>query len=403
MTKVHQNILTINSGSSSIKFSLYKMEDREEKVLSGRVEGIRQQNTIFFVQDSTGKILKQQRLTIHNHRHALKTILNWLKSNGFDRKLDAIGHRVVHGGRKYSKPVIVTPGLLKELRKLGPFLPEHLPHEIAAIETAGRSYPRIKQVACFDTAFHRNMPMYAQLYALPRSLIKEGVLRYGFHGISYEYIISQLSREKDRKAAKSRIIIAHLGHGASMVAISNKRALDTTMGFTPAGGLIMSTRTGDLDPGVLIYLMKQKRMTPAQINELVNSKSGIMGISGCSGDMKEILEKAKRQSKAREAVTLFCYHIKKFMGSLIMVLGGLDNLIFTGGIGENSPEIRKLVCDGLKFMNITIDPYKNMKNSPIISRPDSAVTVRVMKTNEELMIARHTYTLIQKTKNKGLS
>ncbi len=390
------HILTVNSGSSSIKFSLYRMGDSENLLLSGEIGGIGGDRSLFHVKDAGGGNLVERELAVRDHGAALKTLFDWLKNHAYDRGLDAAGHRVVHGGTGYKEPQPVTGELIEDLRRLSPFAPEHLPHELDAIEAISRFAPGIKQVACFDTAFYRDMPRIARLYALPRALREEGLQRYGFHGLSYEYITEELGKTAGEEAVNGRVIIAHLGHGASMSAVHNKRAVDTTMGFTPTGGLVMSTRSGDLDPGVILYLLEQKGMSPHEVNELVNRRAGLAGISGISSDMKDLLEKEEEDPRAGEAVELFCYQARKFLGGLAAVLGGLDTLIFTGGIGENSPEIRRRICNGLGFLGIRIDAERNRTHSPVISRNDGMITVRVIKTNEELMIARHTNNLLGK-------
>ncbi len=385
-----RHILTVNSGSSSIKFSVYRMGDSEELSLSGEISGIGLDRSLFQARDSLGKTIAETGLAAENHRAALESLFDWLKEHAYDRGLDAAGHRVVHGGAMYTGPQPVTTGLIADLRKLSRFAPQHLPHELDAIEAISRFAPHIKQVACFDTAFYRDMPRIARLYALPRELEEEGLRRYGFHGLSYEYITEELAVAGGGEAVSGRVIMAHLGHGASMTAARNGRAVDTTMGFTPAGGLVMSTRCGDLDPGVILYLLEHKGMSPADVSGLVNRRAGLAGISGISPDMKELLDKEQEEPRAHEAVELFCYQARKFLGALATALGGLDTLVFTGGIGENSHVIRSRICEGLGFMGIRIDPERNRACSPVISGDDSTVTVMVIKTNEELMIARHT-------------
>ncbi|NOZ69751.1 MAG: acetate/propionate family kinase [Deferribacteres bacterium] len=390
-----RHILTVNSGSSSIKFSVYRMGDSEDLSLSGEISGIGRDSSLFHARDSGGSTLMQTGLAAGNHGAALEYLFDWLKDHAYDRGLDAAGHRVVHGGAVYTGPQPVTGGLVEDLRKLSPFAPQHLPHELDAIEAISRFAPHIKQVACFDTAFYRDMPRIARLYALPRDLREEGLQRYGFHGLSYEYITEELGRAVGEEAVRGRVIIAHLGHGASMTAVHNGRAVDTTMGFTPAGGLVMSTRCGDLDPGVILYLLEHKGMSAGEISELVNRRAGLAAISGISPDMKELLDMEQEEPRAHEAVELFCYQARKFLGGLVTALGGLDTLVFTGGIGENSPVIRSRICEGLGFMGIRIDPERNRTGSAVISGDDSMVTVRVIKTNEELMIARHTYNILR--------
>ncbi len=388
-------ILTINSGSSSIKFGLYSMGRAETMVLAGSVTGIGLDSAMFEVGDGDKKTMIEKRLPLLGHNEALKEIIEWLQSTRDAYHFDTVGHRLVHGGNRFSRPHLITPDLMETLDELMPFAPDHLPHEINAIKVFKHSYPDIKQVACFDTGFHRDMPRVAQIYALPGDLPREGVLRYGFHGLSYEYILTELSKEVGAEASKGRVIMAHLGNGASMVAVKGGKSMDTTMGFSPAGGLVMSTRSGDLDPGVILYLLKEKGLGFSAVNRMVNKEGGLLGVSGMSPAIKDLLDAEGRNTHAAEAVELFCYQARKFLGALTTVLGGLDTLIFTGGIGENAPSIRWRICENMEFLGIHLHPDLNEANVSIISREDSLVTVRIMKTNEELMIARHTYGLLQ--------
>ncbi len=387
-------ILTVNSGSSSIKFSLYHMGQTERKILSGQTQGIGQKDSLFYVEDGQGKSLKQECKYMPDHAVALRAVFEWLKENKFDQDLDAVGHRVVHGGCKYSDPCLVTQQLIMNLRRLVPLAPEHLPRELDAIELIGQLYSSLKQIICFDTAFHQNMPQVARCYALPRYLWDEGVLRYGFHGLSYEYIVGELTSREDINSSGKRVVIAHLGHGASMAAVYNHQSIETTMGFAPTGGLVMSTRPGDLDPGVILYLLQEKRMTLPQMKETISQKAGLLGVSDTSHDMKKLLSQEKKDPRAALAINLFCYQAKKFLGALTAVLGGLDTLVFTGGIGENAPTVRWRICEGLEFMGCHIDFERNKVNAPVISRKDSPVKVLVIQTNEELVIARHTCRLL---------
>jgi acetate kinase len=381
-------ILTINSGSSSIKFSLYEMGEDERRLLSGSLEQLGSKNGLFHAEDRHGKTLIREPRDLPAHAAALSALFDWLQRQGLDKGLEAVGHRLVHGGAEFREAHLVTKELLVKVTALCPFAPDHLPHEIEAIRAFAERFPALRQVACFDTAFHRQMPERATIYPLPRQLELEGVMRYGFHGLSYEYILGELRRQAG-PAADGRVIIAHLGNGASMAAIQRGQSLDTTMGFTPAGGLVMSTRSGDLDPGVIVYLIKEKGMGSAQINDLVNHDAGLLGVSGTSQYMKDLLASEGTDARAALAVDLFCYQAKKFIGALAAVLGGLETLIFTGGIGENAPVIRERICAGAEFLGIRFDSARNAANAGIISRDDSPVCVRVMKTNEELMIARH--------------
>jgi acetate kinase len=395
MTDQHlTRILTINCGSSSIKFGLYSMDRGETVVLSGSAAGIGLNSGMLRVSEGDGKVKTEKGLRLPEHSEALKEIIEWLRGSPSTYHFDTVGHRLVHGGSRFSLPHLITPDLMETLDELTPFAPDHLPHEISAIKVFSRYYPEVKQVACFDTGFHRDMPRVAQVYALPGDLSREGVLRYGFHGLSYEYILSELSKEAEVEAFKGRIIIAHLGNGASMVAVKTGKSMDTTMGFSPAGGLVMSTRSGDLDPGVILYLLKEKGLGFSAVNRMVNKEGGLLGVSGMSPAIKDLLDAEGKSPRAAEAVELFCYQAKKFLGALTAVLGGLDTLIFTGGIGENAPSIRRRICENMEFFGIRLNSSRNDANAPIISREESLVTVRVMKTNEELTIARHTYNLL---------
>ena len=275
-----------------------------------------------------------------------------------------------------------------------PIDPTHLPQAIAAIEAVGRAYPAVPQVACFDTAFHGRMPRVAKLYALPSQLAEEGVIRYGFHGLSYEYVMEEL-RRLDPKAAAGRIIVAHLGNGASMAAVLGGVGVDTTMGFTPTGGLVMGTRSGDLDPSVPLFLLQERGMSPTEVSDLLNKRAGLLGVSGTSADMRDLLDREPTDGRAAEAIALFCYQAKKFLGALAAALGGLDTLVFTGGIGEHSATVRERVCEGLEFLGVRLDPDRNSAHARVVSSNGSAVTVRVVPTDEDLMVARHTRRLIE--------
>ena len=296
----------------------------------------------------------------------------------------AAGHRIVHGGPRYTTPQTITGPLLQELRKLVPLAPLHLPSQIEIIQAISNHYPDLPQVACFDTAFHASMPEVARRLPLPRNLWDAGVRHYGFHGLSYEFIVQALGAE-----AQGRVIIAHLGNGASMAAVLNRKPLDTSMGLTPAGGFMMSTRSGDLDPGILLYLL-QAGYSSDKIEKIINHESGLLGTSGASSDMKTLLEKRTSDRLADEAIRMFCYGIRKFIGAYAAVLGGLDTLVFTGGIGEHAAPVREEICRGLDFLGIQVDPKQNAQNGAVISTPRSQCRVRVIATDEDLMIARHT-------------
>jgi acetate kinase len=387
-------ILTINSGSSSIKFAVFEIGTSLQRLLSGTIERIGLDGSTFHAEDAAGRPLAQERSDLPTHDAALRTLLDWLQERVQRAELSGVGHRVVLGGARYAGPRVITPDVIAELRQLAPLAPEHMPQEIAAIEAAAAAYPGVPQVACFDTAFHRRMPLVAQRYPLPRAIQEAGVLRFGFHGLSYEYLIHELRRVAGAEVADGRVILAHLGNGASMAALRHGASVDTTMGFTPTGGLMMATRTGDLDPDVIFYLITQRGMTPAQAHQLVSHQAGLLGVSGSSPDMRDLLHSEATDAPAAEAVELFCYQAKKFLGALAAVLDGLDTLVFTAGIGEHAAPVRWRICAGMSYLGIQLDPTRNAANDAVISHPTSRVTVRVMQTNEELMIARHAAHLI---------
>ncbi len=374
-------VLTINSGSSSLKFAVFEAET-ERLLLAGAADRIGLHGGSFKIKGGA-----EEHRDFSDHAAALERLFTLLRE-GDTPHPDVVGHRLVYGGRDYTVPHAVTPELVAALRKLIPFAPEHLPNELAAIEAVGRARPELKQYCCFDTAFHCARPDVAKQLPIPRELWREGVVRYGFHGLSYAYIMQELAREAGEEAARGRVIIAHLGNGASMAAVRDGRPVDTTMGFTPAGGLMMGTRSGDLDPGVLLYLQEEKQYSPQAVRDTVNRRSGLLGVSGISSDMQDLLAKEAEDGRAAEAIALYCYQAKKFLGALAAVMGGLDTLIFTAGIGENAAAIRARICAEMEFLGISIDSARNQANDAIISTADSKVTVRVMKTDEDLMIAR---------------
>jgi acetate kinase len=395
------HILTINTGSSSLKAGLYAVGERkEELVLSAHAERIGQDGGRLAIKDGGGKVLVDRQTDMPRHEQALEELFGWLRSNGFGGELRAVGHRVVHGGSKYSSPALITAQIVDALHELEQIDPDHLPQALAAIGFMGRAMPETPQVACFDTAFHRQMPRVAQMYALPRRYWDTGVVRYGFHGLSYEYIMEEL-RSIDAKAADGHVVIAHLGNGASMAAVRGGVGIDTTMGFTPTGGLMMGTRSGDLDPGVLLYMLQSEGMSAEAVNKLVNREAGLLGVSGSSADMRDLLEREANDPRAAEAVELFCYTAKKYLGALAAALGGLETLVFTGGIGEHAVRVRERICAGLKFLGIELAPARNEANAAVISVEGSAAVVRVIQTDEDLVIARHTYRLINSTQDRS--
>lgn len=386
MTAVLPCILTINGGSSSIRFAIYEAGRALRLQLYGKIDRIGTSGTNLVVSDDTGTPRVSLRLDAADHRSAVGVVLDWLEAQPLFGSINAAGHRVVHG-MTHSEPEKITPKLLAELHRITPYAPDHLPCEIELIEALRKRHPKLPQVACFDTAFHRTMPRVATLLPIPRHYAAKGVQRYGFHGLSFTYLTEELGR-LDAAAAKGRAILAHLGNGASMAALRNGKSIDTSMGFTPTAGLVMSTRAGDLDPGLVYYLARTERMAAARFQRMVNHESGLRGVSGTSSDLRDLLAREARDARAQEAVALFCYQAKKWIGSFAAALGGLDTLVFTAGIGENAPVIRKRICDGLGFLGIELDPKRNAKNAPLISRDTGRVKVRVLRTDEELMIAR---------------
>jgi acetate kinase len=387
-------VLTLNVGSSSLKFCVFEMEHFEKLVTRGNVAGIGLSEATLTMENGEGHSLAQQKLALADHAAALSHVFEELKKTKGFATISAVGHRVVQGGPHHHSAQLVTAELIEELRALCPQDPPHLPAAIAGIEAAQRLGNNIKQVACFDTAFHRTMPAVAQRVALPAELTDElGIIRYGFHGLSYEYVSGELAGIAGPASARARVVIAHLGNGASMAALKEGRSVETTMGFTPAGGLEMGSRTGDLDPGTLIYLLSQKKVTIDRLNDLVYQKSGMKGISGLSSDMQLLQEASAQNPKARDAVEFFCYQARKALGALVAVLDGLDTLVFTGGIGEHSPQTRAQICVGLSHLGLDLDSVANDTNAALISTPQSRITVRVIPTNEELVIARQTAAL----------
>ncbi len=382
-------LLTLNTGSSSLKAALYGASPDAPPELRATAERIGREGGKLTITDAEGAILFEIQRELPDHDAAVQALLAWLHTQHGAGAFGAVGHRIVHGGSDHREPERVTPALLTALKRLVPIDPDHLPQAIGAIEAVTHAAPQMPQVACFDTAFHRHMPPVARRYALPREYEAAGVVRFGFHGLSYEYIMDALHTESPA-AARGRVVIAHLGNGASMVAVRDGIGIETTMGFTPTGGLVMGTRTGDLDPGVLLYLLHERGMTADAISTLVNKEGGMLGVSGTSGDMRDLLDREAADPHAADAVALFCYTAKKHLGALVAALGGLDTLIFTGGIGEHAAPVRERICAGLAFLGITLDPHRNATGAAIISPDDTPVVVRVMPTDEDAMIARHT-------------
>ncbi|HEY6419853.1 MAG TPA: acetate/propionate family kinase [Candidatus Binataceae bacterium] len=384
-------ILCVNSGSSSCKFALYSIgAGKETLIAAGTADRIGMDGGGLVIRDGHGRVLCEENRNFSSADGAIHVILDATARLNLPTPR-AAGHRLVHGGPDHAAPERVTPQLMSALRGLIPFAPLHLPGELQAIDDVSDHFPGLPQAVCFDTAFHRRMPELAQRFALPRALWDDGIRRYGFHGISYEYIMQAL-----RETPPPRVIIAHLGNGASMAAVRDGRPVDTTMGFTPAGGFMMGTRSGDLDPGVPVYLMKERGFDAAGLDRLVNRESGLLGVSGVTSDMKKLLELRNANPDARQAVAMFCYQLRKSIGALAAALGGLDLLVFTGGIGERAASVRWTVAAGLDHLGIRLDQRRNDAHADTISSQGSRCIVRVIPTNEDLMIARHTSRLLFK-------
>jgi acetate kinase len=395
---MREAVLSINAGSSSIKFALFGLtaDGELDAISAGKIDGIGSAPHLI-ARDSDGRVLKEQWWEDQslNHEAFLDELLSWIETLAGSCRLVGIGHRVVHGGMEYAAPELITKQVLEALRKLVPLAPLHQPHNLAAILAVMAAGPDVPHVACFDTAFHRTQPLVATQFALPHTFFQEGIRRYGFHGLSYEYVARTL-QQLDPAAASGRIITAHLGNGASLCAMAAGLSIDTTMGFTALDGLMMGTRCGSIDPGVILYFQQQKGMSPDEIQRLLYEQSGLLGVSGLSGDMRELL--ASDQSSAGEAVDLFVYRVAREAGALTSSLGGLDGFVFTGGIGENSPVIRALVCRRLAWLGVEIDSEANQAGAPKISTTASRVTVRVIPTDEERMIAMHTLELVRQNR-----
>ena len=380
---MEQTILSLNGGSSSLKFAVYRLSGTaEERMFSGAVEAIGQPSGKAWLR-GRDKALQEETGKFPDHTAAMKKMFAGLREQGVE-KLAAAGHRIVHGGPKFTAPQLIDAQLKQALKELIPFAPLHLPSQIAMIEAVEAHFPDLPQVACFDTAFHSRMPEEAQRFALPQRFWEQGIRRYGFHGLSYEYVIGKLEGKLGRRA-----IIAHLGNGASMVALKDGLPMDTSMGMTPTGGFMMGTRSGDLDPGVLIHLLKTG-YSAEQLEELVDHEAGLLGVSGHTSDMKALLQKSQTDSAAHMAVQMFAYQVRKFIGAYAAVLNGLDTLVFTGGIGERAADVRGKICSGLGYLGVALETQANAQNAEVISLPNSQCAVRVVQTDEDLMIVRHT-------------
>jgi acetate kinase len=382
--------LVINAGSSSLKFCVYHNPEGHVWRLEarGQIDGIATKPK-FTAKNEAGERIADDTLdaSVKDGRAALDVLAAWLRGRYAGARVVGVGHRVVHGGARYTGPTIVTPDVLKDLRELIPLAPLHQPYNVGAIEAAADRLPGVPQVACFDTSFHRGQPAVAEVVPLPREICANGVQRYGFHGLSYEFIASVLPRTAP-EIADGRVIVAHLGSGASLCALKNRKSIDSTLGFTALDGLCMGTRPGSVDPGVILYLFQSLELSPKDVETILYKKSGLLGISGISNDMRDLLPSDAPAAKL--AVDYFVYRIAKEIGALTAVLGGIDALVFTAGIGENSPEIRRRICEASAWLGLDLDAAANTRNDTLISRAGSRVSAWVIPTNEELMIARHT-------------
>jgi acetate kinase len=379
-----RSILVLNVGSSTLKFGLFPLAERDDPLLQGVLEYTGPTTGYLRLTDSEGH--GESRELVVNRDSAASALLQYLKAESRFDSIQAVGHRLVHGGSKLREPVRVDANVRALLEAIIPLAPDHLPSELRAIDEVARTAPSLVQVVCFDTSFHRDLPTAARVFGLPRRLAESGVVRYGFHGLSYEYVAEEL---RARGELQSRTIVAHLGNGASIAALLDGVSIDTSMGMTPSGGLVMSTRSGDLDPGVILYLLRSRGFSVSGLDDVTNREGGMLGISETSSDVRALLVASATDPRAEDAIDVFCYQARKFIGAYAAALGGIDALVFTGGIGEHSPQIRARICTKLAFLGIRIDPSLNETNASKISVADGGVVIWTMKTNEEVMIARH--------------
>ncbi len=396
MTSEKGFILTVNAGSSSIKFAVFTDQDSPNRILTGQVERIGNPNAQLIAKRTGTPTEDRQSILAESHDAATESISAYIRRQlGPDAVITAIGHRVVLGGIHLHEHGLITPQMMTTLRQSQPLDITHLPREIALIDAFAKSFPARPQIACFDTAFHRDMPAIAKLLPIPRNFTDAGIRRFGFHGLSYTYLMDKLTT-LDPTAATGRVILAHLGNGASMAAVRAGKPIDTTMSFTPTAGLVMGTRPGDIDPGLLVYLMKNQNLSPEQMDDFLSTRCGLLGISQTSPDMRDLLAARPTDPRAADAVALFCYQAKKHLCALASTLTGLDTLIFAGGIGEHAPEVRAAICNGLDFLGLKLDPSKNTQAGDIISDNQSRVTIRIIPTDEEIVIARIVRSILQR-------
>ena len=387
-------VLTINSGSSSLRFALFNALESLPQILIGKFERIGLSDARLSFTDRLAKQKDERMIDAPNHVACVPLLVELLEQKTGVSALSAIGHRVVHGGPRYRDPLPVDRAMLEELRRISSFAPNHLPDTIALMEVFAAKFPQVPQIACFDTAFHSTLPRVAKLLPIPRRYEAKGVQRYGFHGLSCSFLVQELEKIAGPKVSSGRVILAHLGNGASMTAVRDGKSMDTSMGFTPAAGLVMSTRSGDLDPGLVAFLGRAEQMTETQFDRMIHDESGLLGVSEISSDMRDLLAREAADVRAAEAIALFCYQAKKWLGAFAAALGGLDTLVFAGGIGENTPSIRARICEGLGFLGIKLNEARNAENAAVISAESGRVTVRIIRTDEELMIARSTCRLL---------
>lgn len=389
-----RRLLALNAGSSSLKFAVFASQHPPRLQLRGGIGGIGREQPRLKVRAADGGAVADEPVDAPDHCAALAAVWRWLEHSG-SGAIDVVGHRLVHGGPRLAEPCRITPAVLAEVRAAVPFAPEHLPPEIALIEAMFQCDADRPQVACFDTAFHADLPRVARMLPLPRRLEARGIRRYGFHGLSYEFIVQELTHLEPRVAREGRAILAHLGNGASVAAVQGRRCIDTSMAATPSAGIPMSTRSGDIDPGLVALLAQIEGVDAAGFQQLVTRASGLLGIAETSGDLRVLTTTAKSDARAAEAVAFFCYQVKKCIGGYVAALGGLDTLVFTGGVGENLPSVRAGICDGLGYLGLQLDAQANAGHQPVISAAGSAVTVRVIPTDEEQMIAQAVCRLLE--------
>jgi acetate kinase len=390
-------VLTINGGSSSLKFGVFGTIDPIERVLSGRVERVGLGGSRLIINAGDGRRLEECAVEAPDQAAAASLLLERFAIDSGLALIAAVGHRIVHGGDRFVAPALVTSELLDQLRRMAALVPEHLPGEIALIEAMRKALPEVPHVACFDTAFHSAKPRPAQIVPIPRRYWSLGIRRYGFHGLSYAYLMEELARIAGPAEAGGRVVLAHLGSGASLAAVRDGRCLETTMGFTPASGLVMGTRCGDIDPGLFGFLAAVEGVTLERFHRMVNHESGLLGVSETSADMRDLEARRGTDPRAAEAVELFCYQARKGIGAFAAVLGGLETLVFSGGIGENAPQVRREICAGLEFLGVRLDPARNEAAAPLISTDSSPTAVRIIQTDEEAMIAREVARIMKRS------